>query len=119
MTAPTVRRQENVAGGRPREVRVGLTEEQYAELLRRSEAERITISKLLVQTVLGTPEPSIRAMVFELMAWRRLLQTLADMLYQLALQGEVEGYDVYAHDEAVVAVNSLLTWVAEQLEQLG
>lgn len=117
MTSATAKRQENVDGGRPREVRVKLTEAEYAELLRRAEAERVTIARLLVETVLGSSSQSVRAMVFELMAVRRLVQVMADSLYQLSLQGEVEGYDVDAHDEAVVQVQTALVRINERLRQ--
>ena len=115
MTAPTVRRQENVDGGRPREVRVRLTDAEYAALEVRATAERVTIARLLVQTALGSPSPSIRAMLVELMAFRLLLQSLADSLDRLADQGEVEGYNVFAHDDAVVEVRTVLARVHELL----
>lgn len=116
MTTVTARRQDSVDGGRPREVRVKLTEAEYAELLRRADAERITIARLLVQTALGTTSPSSRAMVFELMAFRLLLQSIADSLNRLAERGEVEGYDVEAHDDAVVEVSRTLIRLNEQIQ---
>jgi hypothetical protein len=120
MAAVAGTRRSPVTGGRPREVRVKLTEDEYAALALRAQAERVTIASLLVQTVLTPQNRAIRALVFELLSFRTLLQSLTNSLHLLAIDGETEGYDVDAHDlashevqVAIARINAALERVAE------
>jgi len=118
MVTATGRRQEAVAGGRQHEVRVGLTDAQHAELAERAAAEKISIARFLVQQALVPQGKAVRALVFEILAVRRLVQGIANDLQMLAVDGETEGYDVDAHDLATREVLRVLTELRIYFEQV-
>lgn len=73
MSTEHLRRLPREPGGRPHDVRVSLTEAQFAELRRLAEAENITPARLLVERAFGAPPVSTKAVANELMHLRRLL----------------------------------------------
>ncbi|WP_170177740.1 plasmid mobilization protein [Thermomonospora umbrina] len=74
-------------GGRKRAVKVLLTEEERATIVRRAEAARVSIPRLLVEAALsGNARTATerRAIVIEVLAVRRLVAALGNNVNQLA-----------------------------------
>lgn len=81
------RRRANVPGGRRHSHEVKVTPEEEALLLQRAEAQRVTISRLLVESALapqGETPTQRRELLAELFAVNRLLGNLANNVNQIA-----------------------------------
>ncbi len=81
------RRRANVPGGRRHSHEVKVTPEEEAMLLQRAEAQRVTVSRLLVESALapqGETPTQRRELLAELFAVNRLLGNLANNVNQIA-----------------------------------
>ena len=81
------RRRANVPGGRRHSHEVKVTPEEEAMLLRRAEAQRVSIPRLLVESALapqGETPTQRRELLAEMFAVNRLLGNLANNVNQIA-----------------------------------
>ncbi len=115
------RRRANAPQPRARQQLVWVTDEEKASLARRAAEQRVSVSRLLVESALGgggSPEGR-RAVMAQLFELRRLLATMANNVNQLARSANITGEVPTALSGSLTDARDLMLRIDVMLEKLA